>query len=400
MVALSLFWLLSMGAMGIFFPFYALYLGENAGLSAGEIGAVFATVPAASLFAPTLWGRLADRRGQRPPILAAVAAGTSVGFASLAFADKFVPILVLTALLACFSTATIPLGVSASLGALGPEAHERFGRVRVWGTVGYLFFVVAFPPLLRCLRPLGGSVPDPRRPSEPGLELMFAAAAALALLAAAAATRIREPVIAPHERPRGSTRALLAHRPMRRILVFGFLAYFFLQGPMNFFPAYVRSRGGDLATVSWMWVYMLLPEIPLVALAGTGLRRLGARGLLAVGLLAGGLRWSLCAFAADLRVVAALQVLHGAVVTGLLMGGPLYVDAVAPEHLRSTAQGLLAAASVGIGGSASSLVTGTVLDRFGIDAAYFFGGAGALIVGLLTSTILPAPARPEPDPSP
>ena len=34
-----------------------------------------------------------------------------------------------------------------------------------------------------------------------------------------------------------------------------------------------------------MWVLMLIPEIPLVALSGAGLRRLGARGLLALGVI-------------------------------------------------------------------------------------------------------------------
>jgi hypothetical protein len=44
---------------------------------------------------------------------------------------------------------------------------------------------------------------------------------------------------------------------------------------------------------------MLLLEIPLVLSTGSGLKRLGARGLLGVGVLVGGLRWFLCAISGD-----------------------------------------------------------------------------------------------------
>ncbi|MGH7818335.1 MAG: MFS transporter, partial [Candidatus Binatia bacterium] len=325
-VPLGAFWFLYMSAIGMFFPFYALYLRENAGLSGTEIGVVYAVIPLVSLFAPTLWGRVADRSREHARVLTAALVGSAVGYAALGLAEGFPALLAGTALLSASGTAVIPLGVSVSLAALGAAGHERFGGVRVWGTVGYLLLVLAFPWLLGAVQRARGLEASPGGPSEPGLELMFVLAAALSLAAAAATRTIVERKEAAGGGARADWRGLLGHGPCLRMLGFAFLAYLCLQGPMNFFPAYVRSRGGGLDAVSHMWIVMLLPEIPLVALSGAGIRRFGARGLLAVGVGAGGLRWIVCALSDELFVIYPIQMLHGVVVAGLLIGGPLYLD--------------------------------------------------------------------------
>jgi MFS family permease len=152
----------------------------------------------------------------------------------------------------------------------------------------------------------------------------------------------------------------------------------------------VRSRGGDLTTIRDMWILMLIVEIPLVWLTGSGLKRLGARGLVALGVLIGGVRWSLCALVTDPTILFAVQALHGATVVGLNLGSPLYLDAVAPEKLRSTAQGILSMVGSGIAGMASNLSAGWFIDRSGIDMLYLICGAGLLVLGGLAWWILPA----------
>jgi MFS family permease len=136
-------------------------------------------------------------------------------------------------------------------------------------------------------------------------------------------------------------------------------------------------------------------EIPLVLASGSGLQRFGARGLLGVGVVVGGLRWLLCAFINDLHLLSLVQTLHGVTVVGLLMGGPLYLDVVAPEKLRSTAQALLSMVGVGIAGIVSNLGSGWLLDTAGINVLYGATGLGSALLGCLVWWILPAPERAE-----
>ncbi len=116
---------------------------------------------------------------------------------------------------------------------------------------------------------------------------------------------------------------------------------------------------------------------------------------MAAGVLVGGARWLLCAVISDPVLLFAVQALHGATVVGLNLGSPLYLDLVAPEKLRSTAQGILSMVASGIAGMASNIAAGWFIDRSGIDTLYFICGAGLLALGAVIWWILPALHRPE-----
>jgi MFS family permease len=224
---------------------------------------------------------------------------------------------------------------------------------------------------------------------------MFPATAAVAGVAAVIALALPRADALAVRAERGDWKRLLAHPPYVRLLVVGLLGYLLLQGPMALFPVFVRAHGGSLDTVSRLWLLMLALEVPLIALSGASLRRIGARGLLATGLVAGGVRWVVCGFAPESAWVVPVQALHGVVVAGLVIGGPLYVEAVVPESLRSTGQNVLAMVGLSLGGLLSHLGAGILLDLAGPDAPYQVGGIGALLAATLLSWWLPKPTRAE-----
>ncbi len=390
---MSAFWFCCLGGLGIFFPFFSLYLRENAGLAGWQVGALLAVPPLVAVAAQPAWGVLADRTGSRARVLCVLALGSALGYASLALGNGFASLLVLTSLLACFATPLVPTAVAVTF-ALAPNVTVRaFGFYRAWGTIGYGLLVVGFPYLLDWLDPARGAPTAPGAPSEPALAAMFPATAAVMLLAAAIAFTLPSSSALELRSARGEWRRLLAHRPYVRLLGVTFLGYVTLQGPMGMFPIFVRAHGGSLDTVSHLWVLMLSLELPLIALSGESIRRVGARGLLAIGLVAGGVRWLVCGFAPESGWMVPAQALHGMVVAGLVIGSPLYVEAVVPEQLRSTAQNLLAMVGVSVGGLLSNLGAGFLLDASGADAPYQVGGIGALAAAALLPWWLPAPQR-------
>ncbi len=111
-------------------------------------------------------------------------------------------------------------------------------------------------------------------------------------------------------------------------------------------------------------------------------------------MFAGGLRWTVCGFFPESPLIYPLQALHGVVVAGLVIGGPLYVEAAVPERLRSTGQNVLAMLGVSLGGITSNLSAGFLLERFGADAPYQVAGIAAMLLGALVSLFLPRPSRP------
>jgi PPP family 3-phenylpropionic acid transporter len=386
-LALSAYWFLYFAGLGVFFPFYTLYLREDAGLSGTEVGLVMATLPLVGMVAQPAWGHLADRSGQRSAILVLLTIASAGAYLLLGTLHGFASIVAGTAALALAATAVVPLSISVTFAALPGRGTHAFGYVRVWGTVGYLLAVGAFPWLLRRFSPDGG------------LGGMFAATAACTLTAALVWPWLPRRGDAALRAARGEWRLLLHDPPLRRLLLFSFGGYLFLQGPMSLFPLFIRDRGGDVATVGQMWVVMLLLEIPLVAFAGAGLRRLGARGLLGLGVIAGGVRWLVCAFSTDLAILYPVQLLHGITVAGLLIGGPLYLEMIVPERLRSTGQGLLATVGLALGNILSNTASGWLIDAYGVDAPYLIGGVGALALGAAVTWILPDVTFTRPAPS-
>jgi len=393
---MALVWFFALGGLGVFFPFFSMYLEENAGLSGTEIGVVMAAVPAVGIFAQPLWGVVADRSGLRARLLAVLCLGAGACYVLLGAARGFAAILGSTALLALFASALIPTAVAVTLALTSRAGPHGFGRVRVWGTVGFLLLVASFQRGLGLLEFEPGTLGSAAGASEPGLGWLFPLTGALTVAAGLFALRLPRTAALSLRAAGGDWRQLLRHRPYVRVLAFALLAYFCLQGPMGMFALYVRAHGGNAESVSWMWIAMLLVEIPLVALSGRTLSRIGPRGLLAIGILAGGLRWTVCGFTADLRWVYLVSLLHGVTVMGLVVGAPLYVEAVVPERLRSSGQGILAMVGLSIGGISSNLGTGWLIEHVGPDSPYIVGGLGALALGTLLPLILPPPREFEP----
>jgi MFS transporter, PPP family, 3-phenylpropionic acid transporter len=390
-VPLTLFWFIHMGSLGIFLPYFSLYLKENAGLSGTQVGWILAVVPLVSIVAQPLWGQVADRTGARGRIVAFLSLGSALGYLWLAGASGFVAILIATGALAIFGTAVLPIVISVSLAALRDAGPHAFGFVRVWGTVGYFLFVLIFPSILARYQAAHAMVPKAGGVSDPGLEIMFVVIAGLVLVSALLGLFLPRGGAVSLRAQQGDWKSLLQNQAYVRFLFFSFGAYLLSNGPIWLFPIFVRSRGGDIETIRNMWIYMLIVEIPLILASGSGLKRLGARGLLGVGVFVGGLRWILCAITTDLQLLSVVQTLHGVTVVGLLMGAPLYLDIITPEKLRSTAQAVLSMVALGIAGIVSNLGSGWLLEQAGVDILYIVTGIGSVILGVLVWWILPLP---------
>jgi PPP family 3-phenylpropionic acid transporter len=396
-IPLTLFWFTYFGSLGIFFPYFALYLRENAGLTGTQLGFVLAISPLVGMIAQPLWGQVADRTGARGRILAWLTLGTAIGYLFLGYVDGFWPIVIAMIALAFIGTAVFPIMISVSLAILRDAGRHAFGRVRVWGTIGFFVLVLVFPWLLERYQATLGGAAAIANASQRGLGFMFPVTAALVFLAAAIAFFLPKKGAVSLRAASGDWRELLHNRAFLKFLGFSMIAHFLMHGPMWLFPLFVRSRGGDMDMIRNMWILMLVVEIPLVLLTGSGLKRLGARGLLTVGVTAGGLRWLCCALITEPTILFAVQALHGVTVVGLNLGSPLYLDVVAPEKLRSTAQGILSMVSAGVAGIASNLSAGWLVEQGGTDLLYMICGVGALALGILSGWILPQPIRKRED---
>jgi MFS transporter, PPP family, 3-phenylpropionic acid transporter len=266
--------------------------------------------------------------------------------------------------------------------------------VRSVGTLGYLIAVASFPLLLHAFADTAPAVDVVAgRAAEPRLGLMLMVSCAWMATASLIALFLPRAGEVAARAEAGDWRLLTGSGPYLRLLGVTLLTYVFLQGPLVMFPMFVRSLGGDLETVSRMWVWMLAFEIPLLAGVAAAPAWVGARELIGIGIAADSLRWLVCAMSPSLDIIYVVQVFHGLAVAGFVVGSALYVEAVVPGRLRSTAQGLVYMVGVSLGGIISSAAAGALIDGFGARAPALVGGAGGALLAIALPWILPAVAR-------
>ena len=132
--------------IGAFLPYFGLYL-QSIGLSAGRIAVLMSLGQFMRLLAPLLWSWLADSGGRRVRIVVASAAASLASFSAVFLTQDFVGLLIGLAILHFFWSASLPLVEALTLGHLAANP-ERYGRIRLWGSVGFIITVMGVGLLL------------------------------------------------------------------------------------------------------------------------------------------------------------------------------------------------------------------------------------------------------------
>ena len=143
---LSGFYFAYFGFVGAFSPFWGLYL-KSLTFSAFQIAILMSLFQMARIFAPSLWGWLADRTGRRVSIIQWLAGLSLLSYAGVFFGHSFNWLFGVMLLLSFFWSASLPLIEAITLGHLR-DRFDRYGRIRMWGSIGFIGAVVGLGYLL------------------------------------------------------------------------------------------------------------------------------------------------------------------------------------------------------------------------------------------------------------
>jgi len=370
--------LVQYGAGGALYPFLTPYLAAR-GFTVADISWVIVASAAATTVMPFVWGAIADHFVPVDRLVVAlhfVAAGLLVAWSGAETLGTFI---VLFAAYASFQQPTNSLVNALSFHHLDDPA-QQFGRLRLWGSVGWMLPSV----------PIGLWL---ARLEDPSFDSVIWFAVAFHLAAAAGAP------FWPHTPPLGrhrsfgsffrDVRALLAQRDLLLLLA---VAFFTLASfPLMFF---FSSLALDRAGVPKPWLGPLLSigvafEVPLLWSLRAVLRRFGFRTVLGLGIVATILRHVIYAATRDAVSLVLASLLIAPSIVCFLIGTSLAVDRLAPRGLRASAQALYTLAGAGFG-SVVGLVTCALLSGYSDDvddlARPFVLGAGFSTVGFLLLT--------------
>lgn len=345
--------------VGAFSPYFTLYL-QDIGLSAWEIGVLMSVPQVMRLLAPNLWGWLADHLGERALIVRLAALCSVIGFGGFFLTRDYFPMLAAMALVWFFWSASLPLVEAMTLDQLHGQP-DRYGRIRVWGSIGFIVSVLGIGAMLDYL---------------PIAALLWVCLAILASVLASALTLPGGKVGA------GGTAAPLGDQLKRPEVLALLAACFFMSvahGPLYvFFSIHLVEHGYDKMAVGLLWSLGVLAEIGVFMLMPRLMRRVSLRTILLASFALAVLRFLLIGWAAD--VVALLlfaQVLHGATFGAYHAASMAALTRWFAHRQQARIQGLYGSISFGAGGMIGGLISGESWGSLGAGVTFTLAAACA-----------------------
>ena len=351
--------------LGAFAPFFSLYL-ENAGLTALQIGILMALPQVTRIIAPHLWSALADARS-RPVLVVRVTgvAGTIVFlaiFGGAQFALVFATLFAMT----FFWSAALPLMEATTLTHLGDET-ARYGRIRVWGSVGFVVAVVGIGHALDHL-PVT-TVP------------VFVLAMMLGMLACS--FLVPEAPYVHHAEEARIGRVML--KPEVLALIGAGACMSAAHGPYyTFYSIHLVGAGYSKAVTGWLWALGVICEIAIFAWMPRLFRAFTLKRILVVSFGLAVVRFLAIGWLAQsLAALLVAQVLHAASFGSFHAASIGYVHRLFKGRLQSRGQALYGSFAFGVGGAAGAFASGYLWDAWGAAPTFTVAAACALAGMLL-----------------
>ncbi|WP_394760652.1 MFS transporter [Phenylobacterium sp.] len=360
-IRLFLMMVLQLAVWGAWAPKLFPYMGML-GFSPWQqslVGSAWGIASVAGIF---FANQFADRNFAAERFMAVSHGLSGLALAACAFLTSFWPFFAAYLVFSLLYVPTLSVSNSIAFANLKDPAKD-FGAVRMGGTVGWVLVSWPFVFLL-------GAKADAEH-----VRWIFLVAAIVSLALAAYSLTL------PHTPPKRDVQAAdpLAWREAIKLLGVPFVGVLFLvtfidsvihNGYFVMADNFLTHRVGIAGNLSMIVLSLgQLAEIVTMFVLGGVLARLGWKTTMIVGILGHAARFAVFAFFADsVPTIVAVQLLHGVCYAFFFATVYIFVDAVFPKDVRSSAQGLFNLLILGIGNVGASFLFPSLIAHW-TDAA-------------------------------
>jgi MFS transporter, PPP family, 3-phenylpropionic acid transporter len=346
--------------IGFFNPYLTLWL-KDLGLPILVISLLASVQSLTRVFAPYVWGAVSDHTGERVRLLRFSAAVALV--ASIGLWIPGGPWWVALVLLVLFTHTSSMMGLTeAAMAHLVAGDWGRYGRIRLWGSAGFLVTVFA----------AGGWF------ERFGMG-HFPAWATITLLIVLICTwrlpDVREPP-ASHADERMPIWPVLRQPVVGwffAALLFHVMAHFAIYA---YFSLYLDSMGYSKAMIGTLWAISVVMEVGWFFAQGKLLGRFtmphwlyacGLAAVLRMAMIGGMSQWLVALFLAQMLHALTFAAHHTACIA--------VVSQYFPGRLRGRGQALFTVVGYGFGGAIGVLAGGAIAERWGFGAVFWVAAA-------------------------
>ena len=360
---LSSFYFAYYAILGAFTPYWSLYL-KSRGMDVAAISVLMSLWYATRIVAPSTWTTLAAH--SRRPIrwLQMGCLLTLASFTAFLLPLEFGGLFVVMCAFCFAYNAVMPQFESITMSHLGARS-DLYGRIRVWGSIGFILVVSLFGVLLDRfgVRTL------------PWLMLPLMAV----LLASSFVNCYAHPVEEQHDGNHVGFRARLRQPQVIAFFAAAFLAQVSFGPYYTFFSIYLSEHRYSATMLGVFWTVGVLAEIGVFFLASRIFRRWDAGKVLVFALLSAALRWwATAAWPDSVPLIVAAQLTHALNFGAFFAPVMQLLVRFFPGRMNGHGQGIFYGLSSGVGGVIGALAAGQ-LWHLGGNVAFLAAGCIALL---------------------
>ncbi|MGB7184095.1 MAG: MFS transporter [Burkholderiaceae bacterium] len=346
--------------VGILSPYLSLYFSGQ-GYTVAQIGVLMTVPNLLRIVSPPFWGWMADQSGRSDRLLriSTVLTVSCVALLPVASDLGYLACVGLLGLMFFVSGAQVPIGEARTLALTGGDSGQ-YGRIRLWGSIGFIAAVVLGGPVLDAL----GTLSLPLWAALPLLLLLTVVWGARELPATEKSNqvviRLRDRFLQPY---------IAAFFVANFLMIFAHAALYVL------FSLYLESHGYSKSVIGLLWAVGVVAEVVLFRCQRPLFERFGALTLLSFSLFIAALRFAAVGLSdGAFVVIIATQLMH-MVTFGLHHSAVMKLlhQWFAPAQ-QARAQATYLTIAYGLGGTIGGLALTTVWSTFSAQMAFFAAG--------------------------
>ncbi|MFW2124291.1 MFS transporter [Acinetobacter ursingii] len=360
--------------VGTFMPYWSLYL-EDQGFNYQEIGILSSIAIITRFFAPFIWGWIADKSGKRMRLVRiATWMESCIWFAIFMIPNTFQSIALLMLIFSFFQNAILAQFEGVTLFWLGEHRSKLYGKIRKWGSVGFIVGVFGVGTLLEIIP----------------IAMLPIVLLCVAFLAFIWSFTIQEPDSAPRSQTTLEPLLPILKRPH----VFAFFAIEFIllfsHAPFySFYSNYLKEADFTTTEIGFLWAVGVIAEIIMFAYAHLFLSRYSLKKLVSLCLIMTSIRWMVAGlFSSSFIAQFAAQTIHAFSfgLFHLIAMRMIFQNFSAGQQGRGQA---LYSTMWGLGVAFGSILAGHYWKIYG-GSIIFITASGIVLFGLLWVKWLPS----------
>lgn len=366
---LSSFYFAYYAVLGGFTPYWSLFLKDR-GQSEAAIGVLMSLWYATRIVAPSSWNWLAARSSRPVRWLHAGCIASLISFCAFLLPLQFAGLFVAMCVFCFFHNATMPQFEAITLSHLH-GVSERYGAIRLWGSLGFIAIVGLYGFLLDYVAVVW-------------LPLLM-----LPLLAGTTASAFANDYGPAQRNAPPAAGADLRARLRRPDVLAFFIACLLVQisfGPLyTFFALYLEQHGYKPSVLGLFWVIGVAVEVLVFFVSPKLFLRVPAQTVLLVAIASAALRWLATALFPDsVWIMTLAQLTHAINFAAFFASAMQLMAQYFPGPLAGHGQGVFYGFSSGVGGALGALIAGQAWHFGGGRLAFELAAGFAAMAAFIT----------------